>query len=54
MELRTLRYFAHTAEAGTVSAAADALHITQPGLSRQLRLLERQLGFRSSIETADD
>ena len=44
MVLRTLRYFAHTAEAGTVSAAADALHITQPGLSRQLRLLERQLG----------
>jgi LysR family transcriptional regulator, benzoate and cis,cis-muconate-responsive activator of ben and cat genes len=44
MELRTLRYFAHVAETGTVSAAAEALHITQPGLSRQLRQLERQLG----------
>jgi DNA-binding transcriptional LysR family regulator len=44
MELRTLRYFAEVAEAGTVSAAAEKLHVTQPGLSRQLRQLERQLG----------
>ncbi len=44
MELRTLRYFAQTVEAGTVSAAAESLHVTQPGLSRQLRQLERQLG----------
>ena len=44
MELRTLRYFAQVAEAGTVSAAAEALHVTQPGLSRQLRQLERDLG----------
>ncbi|MBJ7341278.1 LysR family transcriptional regulator [Mycolicibacterium sp.] len=44
MELRTLRYFAEVVEAGTVSAAAETLHVTQPGLSRQLRQLERQLG----------
>jgi LysR family transcriptional regulator, benzoate and cis,cis-muconate-responsive activator of ben and cat genes len=44
MELRTLRYFVQVAEVGTVSAAAEALHVTQPGLSRQLRQLERQLG----------
>jgi DNA-binding transcriptional LysR family regulator len=44
MELRTLRYFAQVAKVGTVSGAADALHVTQPGLSRQLRQLERQLG----------
>ncbi|MGE2716219.1 LysR family transcriptional regulator [Mycolicibacterium litorale] len=44
MELRTLRYFTAVAEAGTVSAAAAALHVTQPGLSRQLRRLERELG----------
>jgi DNA-binding transcriptional LysR family regulator len=43
MELRTLRYFTQVAEAGTVSAAAETLHVTQPGLSRQLRQLERQL-----------
>lgn len=44
MELRHLRYFAATADAGTVSAAAAALHVTQPGLSRQLRQLEHELG----------
>ncbi|MEU4419889.1 LysR family transcriptional regulator [Actinoplanes sp. NPDC024001] len=44
MELRHLRYFVATAEAGTVSGAAERLHLTQPGLSRQLRQLERDLG----------
>lgn len=44
MELRHLRYFAATARAGSVSAAAQGLHVTQPGLSRQLRDLERELG----------
>jgi DNA-binding transcriptional LysR family regulator len=44
MELRHLRYFVATAEAGTVSGAAARLHLTQPGLSRQLRQLERDLG----------
>lgn len=44
MELRAMRYFVEVAEAGTVSAAAVNLHLTQPGLSRQLRQLERELG----------
>lgn len=44
MELRHIRYFVETAEAGTVSGAAARLHLTQPGLSRQLRQLERDLG----------
>lgn len=44
MELRLLRYFVATAEAGTVSAAAAALHLTQPSLSRQIRQFERSLG----------
>ena len=44
MELRHLRYFVATVEAGTVSAAAERLHVTQPGLSRQLRQLELDLG----------
>ncbi|MEU4693685.1 LysR family transcriptional regulator [Actinoplanes sp. NPDC023714] len=44
MELRHLRYFVAIAEAGTVSAAAARLHVTQPSLSRQLRQLERDLG----------
>ena len=44
MELRHLRYFLATAEAGSVSAAADVVHVTQPALSRQLRQLEGDLG----------
>lgn len=44
MELRHLRYFVATADAGSVSAAALVLHVTQPGLSRQLRQLEHELG----------
>jgi DNA-binding transcriptional LysR family regulator len=44
MELRHLRYFVAVADHGTVSAAAARLHVTQPGLSRQLRQLEQQLG----------
>jgi DNA-binding transcriptional LysR family regulator len=43
MELRTLRYFVAVADAGTVSAAADTVRVTQPALSRQLRQLEREL-----------
>jgi DNA-binding transcriptional LysR family regulator len=45
MELRTLRYFVAIARAGSVTAAAAALHVAQPSLSRQMRHLERQLGM---------
>lgn len=44
--LRQLRTFLATVEAGGVSAAARALHITQPAASQQLRDLERALGVR--------
>jgi DNA-binding transcriptional LysR family regulator len=44
MELRQLRYLVATVDEGTVSGAAARLHLTQPGLSRQLRQLERDLG----------
>ncbi|WP_150462242.1 LysR family transcriptional regulator [Nesterenkonia ebinurensis] len=45
METRLLRYFTTVVAAGTVSAAAQQLHITQPSLSRQLRQLEHSLGL---------
>lgn len=45
MDLRLLRYFAAVCEHGTVHAAAEALHVAQPSLSRQIRGLERDLGF---------
>lgn len=44
MEIRTLKYFWTIAEEGTISKAAETLHITQPTLSRQLRELENELG----------
>ncbi len=44
MEIRLLRYFWTIAEEGTISRAADVLHITQPTLSRQLKSLEDELG----------
>ena len=40
MELRVLRYFLTVAQAESISAAAEVLHVTQPTLSRQLMDLE--------------
>lgn len=45
MDLRVLRYFVATSEHGTVHGAAEAVHVAQPSLSRQLRRLEQDLGF---------
>ena len=44
MEIRVLQYFLAVAREGTVVAAAESLHLTQPTLSRQLRDLEDELG----------
>ena len=46
MELRVLRYFLTVAREESISAAAEALHITQPTLSRQLMELEAELGVK--------
>jgi LysR family cys regulon transcriptional activator len=46
MKLHQLRYLAAIAESGlNISAAADKLHTSQPGVSRQIKLLEDELGF---------
>ena len=44
MNLIRLQYFSAVASSGTITAAADQLHVAQPAISRQLQQLERELG----------
>ena len=47
MKLQQLKYLAAVAENGlNISAAAERLHTSQPGVSKQLKLLEEELGFQ--------
>lgn len=44
MDIRVLQYFLAVAREQTISGAAEALHMTQPPLSKQLIELENELG----------
>jgi DNA-binding transcriptional LysR family regulator len=44
MDTHRLKYFLRIAEEGSITRAADTLGIAQPALSRQIRLLEEDLG----------
>lgn len=44
MDIKQLRYFTAIVEAGSISGAAKRLHISQPPLSMQLKLLEEEFG----------
>jgi len=47
MKLQQLRYLSEVARRGlNVSEAAEALHTSQPGVSKQIRALEDELGVR--------
>lgn len=49
MEIRVLRYFMAIAREGSITNAANFLHVTQPTLSRQIRDLEDELGQKLFI-----
>lgn len=52
METRRLTYFLRIAEDGSLTKAAGVLNIAQPALSRQMRLLEEELGVSLFSRTA--
>lgn len=46
METRRLSYFLRIAEDGSLTRSAEVLRVAQPALSRQMRLLEEELGLK--------
>lgn len=44
MEIRQLRYLVTIVETGGFTRAAERVHVAQPGVSAQIRQLERELG----------
>jgi LysR family transcriptional regulator, cyn operon transcriptional activator len=44
MNLQQLRYLVATADEGTMTRAAEALHVAQPALSRAVRAVESEIG----------
>lgn len=49
MDIRVLQYFLAVAREGSITSAAEHLHMTQPPLSRQLKDLEDELGVQLFI-----
>ena len=49
MELRVLQYFLAVTREQSISGAAEALHLSQPTLSRQLKEMEEELGTQLMI-----
>ncbi len=52
MEIRVLRYFLAVVQEGSITKAAEQLHITQPTLSRQLAQMEDEAGVKLFVRGA--
>lgn len=52
MEIRVMRYFLAIAREGSITNAANSLHLTQPTLSRQIRELEEELGQKLFVRSS--
>ena len=46
MDFRQIRYFVHVADFRNITRASSMLRISQPALSRQMQLLEQELGTK--------
>jgi DNA-binding transcriptional LysR family regulator len=54
LDMRRLRYFIAVATSSSFSRAAEELHVAQSAVSRQISLLERDLGVRLLVRTTHD
>lgn len=51
MDILSLKYFLETARTGNMTRAAQNMHVSQPAMSKQIKLLEEELGQALFIRT---